>query len=285
MPSLFAGTDELICTALKIQRRAQLSDRSLRIAPLTDESASLLVNDLYERMAGNAPARPASRSEKLWHRRHATDIAVQNRSQETMLEKAVAILAGGGHMPGWFNQCPVASGISDPYADRKRAVDLVHISGDTARLIELKWCSNSPVHALFQILEYGLAYTFARLHKRALGLEGLPLMQARHVELDVVAPVVFFAPDNRTGLLARIFAPDNRLRLFARFDKALAGFAEARSGGEWSMSLGALAFPGSFDHVPFADGRAVMDTCRTTTLTDESRAVRDAFDNMTPVAG
>ena len=222
MPSLFAGTDELICTALKIQRRAQLSDRSLRIAPLTDESASLLVNDLYERMAGNAPARPASRSEKLWHRRHATDIAVQNRSQETMLEKAVAILAGGGHMPGWFNQCPVASGISDPYADRKRAVDLVHISGDTARLIELKWCSNSPVHALFQILEYGLAYTFARLHKRALGLEGLPLMQARHVELDVVAPVVFFAPDNRTGLLARIFAPDNRLRLFARFDKALA---------------------------------------------------------------
>ena len=142
----------------------------------------------------------------------------------------------------------------------------------TARLIELKWASNTPVHALFQILEYGLAYVLARRCKNELGLNALSLMQARHVELDVVGPVTFFAPDNWSDL-------------FARIDKALAGFAETCSSGAWSMSLRALAFPGEFDCVPFANGRAVRDKCRTTTLTRESRAVRDAFDNLTPTIG
>ncbi len=272
MPSLFAGTDELICAVLGIQRRDQMNHRSLQIAPLTDEDASLLVNKLYERMESNAPARLEARSRMLWRCRHACDIDACNRSEETMLEKAVANLARGGHMPGWFNQCPVASGIADPYSDRKRAVDLVHVCGDAARLIELKWASNAPLHALFQLREYGLAYTLARLRKRELGLEDLPLMRARHVELSVVGPAVFFEGDHGP-------------RLFVPVDKALAGFAKARSGGVWSMSLGALAFPDSFDRVPFVDGQAVRDGCRMTTLTKECRAVRDAFDNMTPVAG
>ena len=272
MPSLFAGTDELICDRLGIQRRAQLSERSPRVAPLSDEDTILLVNDLYERMAGNAPVQPQSRSEMLWRCRRATDIADQNRSDETMLEKAVAILADQGHMPGWFNQCPVASGVSDASSDRKRAVDLVHVSGDAARLVELKWASNMPVHALFQILEYGLAYVLARLRKNELGLDGLPLMQARHVDLDVVGPVRFFAPDNGS-------------ELFARIDKALAKFAETCSGGAWSMSLGARVFPGDFNRAPFEDGRAVKERCTTTSLTEEGRMVRDAFDNLTPAIG
>lgn len=269
MPSLFDGTDELICTALGIHRRSQLSDRSLRIAPLTDEGASRLVNELYERMARNAPVRPKSGSKMLWRCRRATEIAVQNRNCETILEKSVAILAAEGHMPGWFNQCPVASGVSDPHSDRKRAVDLVQFSGDTARLIELKWASNTSVHALFQILEYGLAYTLARLHKREMGLVNRLLMQAGHIELDVVGPGGFFEPDNWSDV-------------FVRADRALAGFADARSGGEWSMSLKALVFPGAFDRVPFADGRAVKEKCRTTMLTDEARLILGAFDNLTP---
>ncbi|MDE0240620.1 MAG: hypothetical protein OXQ84_10545 [bacterium] len=272
MPSLFAGTDDLICHRLKIQRRTQLNDRTLRIAPPSDDDASVLVNDLYERMAGNAPVLSDSRSLLLWRCRHAVDIAAWNRSEETMLERAVAILANQGHMPGWFNQCPVASGIADANSDRKRAVDLVHHSGDTARLIELKWASNTPVHALFQILEYGLAYVLARLCKNELGLDALPLMQARRVELDVVGPVVFFAPDNWSGL-------------FSRVDKALARFAEACSNGAWSMSVDALALPKDFDCVPFADGREVRNKCSATTLTREGHAVRHAFDNLTPAAG
>ena len=155
MASLFAGTDRLICSALGIQRREQLNDRALRIEPLSEERAIHLVNGLYERMARNVPARIEGRSEQLWESRRATDIADHHRGQETILEKAVANLAEQGHMPGWFNQCPVASGISDPHNDNRRAVDLVHLCSDTARLIELKWASNTPVHALFQVLEYG----------------------------------------------------------------------------------------------------------------------------------
>ena len=86
------------------------------------------MNGLYGRMAGNARAGTQRRSEQLWQCRRATDIADHNRSQEIILEKAVANLAEQGHMPGWFNQCPVASGIADPHEDKRRAVDLVHLS-------------------------------------------------------------------------------------------------------------------------------------------------------------
>ena len=179
MASLFAGTDSLICSALGIQRRGQLDDRALRIEALSEEGAIRLVNELYERMVSNVPARMEGRSEQRWRCRRAADIADRNRSQETILEKAVANLAEHGHMPGWSNQCPVASGIADSH-DSRRAVDLVHLSGDTARLIELKWASNTPVHAQFQLLEYGLAYVLARLRKSELRLDDQQLMQVRH---------------------------------------------------------------------------------------------------------
>ena len=51
MPSLFADTDKVICSALGIQRREQLMKRAL-VEPLSDETAACLVNGLYERMAG-----------------------------------------------------------------------------------------------------------------------------------------------------------------------------------------------------------------------------------------
>ena len=139
-------------------------------------------------MPANVPARIEGGSEQLWRCRRATEIADHNRSRETILEKAVANLAEQGHMPGWFNQCPVASGIADPHVNNRRAVDLVHLSGGSARLIELKWTSNTPVHALFQILEYGLTYVLTRLRKGELRLDDRQLMQVRHIGLEVVRP-------------------------------------------------------------------------------------------------
>ncbi len=271
MASLFAGTDSLICSALGIQRRGQLDDRALHIEALPEEGAIRLVNELYERMASNVPARMVGRSEQLWLCRRAADIADRNRSQETILEKAVANLAEHGHMPGWFNQCPVASGIADSHDDSRRAVDLVHLSGDTARLIELKWASNTPVHALFQVLEYGLAYVLARLRKSELRLDDRQLMQVRHMRLEVVGPAAFFGPGSWP-------------HLFATLDRALARFAEDRSGGAWTMSLEARAFPEGFHEVPLADGAAVNARCRTATLTAEGRMVRDAFFQLAPAS-
>ena len=169
MPSLFDGTDLPICTALGLGRRKQLNNRSRRIAPLSDEAAAGLVGALYQCLEANLPGRIATRSEMLWRCRHATWIRDSNAKRETMLEKAVAMLAVQGHMSGWFNQCAVATGLADPHRDRRRAVDLVSISGDTARLVELKWAGYTPADAAFQILEYGIAYALARRHKTEFG--------------------------------------------------------------------------------------------------------------------
>ena len=269
MPSLFAGTDRPICLALGIPHRRRLNDRAVRIEPLSDERAVLLVNGIYEQMAGNVPPRIEGRSGMLWQCRRATDIDARNRRQETILEKTVAVLAENGHMPWWYNQCPVASGIADSYADRRRAVDLVHLSSDAARLIELKWASNTPAYAVFQLLEYGLAYTFARLRKRELGLEDRDLMHVRRIVLEVVGPRVFFGAGGWP-------------QLFRALGKALAAFTKERSGGAWSMSLEARAFPEEFASVPFPDGRAVNAECRSGRLTAEGGMVRDAFCRLAP---
>ena len=269
MPSLFAGTDELICSVLEIQSRGQLNNRALRIAPLPDDKALHLLRNLYEQMAGNVPRRIKGRSTKLWQCRYATDIADHHQSQEMILEKAVALLAEGGHMPGWFNQCPVGSGITDSHSDRSRAVDLVHLSDDTARLIELKWASNTPAYALFQLLEYGLAYVVSRLLKGQLGLGDRRLMHVRNIVLQVVGPRAFFRAPSWP-------------QLFTSLGRAVESFAEERSGGAWSMSLQAYTFPEEFTSVPFLDGKSVQSGCRTGSLTNEGRMIRDAFLRLAP---
>ena len=217
MLSLFDGTDKLICDALGIQRRKKLNHRTLRIEPLSDEIAFSLINRLYEQMIANFSGQPVSQSEKLWCCRREPEIRDDNVNKETMLEKAVAILAEEGHMPEWFNQCPVASGITDPNKDRSRAVDLIHLSGGKARLIELKWTSNTPVHAQF--------------HMRELHLEKKRLMQVEQVQLEVVGPREFFDHEKRSDL-------------FSRMDKAVSKFAEEKTDGALSMSLRELSLSG-----------------------------------------
>ena len=150
----------------------------------------------YRRMMDNFSGMAAMPSKMLRCCRRAKEIRDDNRNPETILEKAVAILADKGRMPDWFNQCPVASGITNSSKDQRRAIDLVHLSSRKARLVELKWCSNTPVYALFEVLEYGLAYVFARLHARELHLERRRLMQVDQVELEVVGPRGFFGEKN-----------------------------------------------------------------------------------------
>ena len=191
-----------------------------------------------------------------------------------MLEKAVAILAEGCHMPWWFNQCPVASGIVRSSRNRKNAVDLVHWSesSGSARLIELKWKSNEPRYALREILRYGVAYIFCRVYRCKLPLQGeyyRPLMDAQSIELEVAAP-------------RRFYRGDNLETLYARVSRTLDEFACCKTGGKLSMSLSALAFPKNFDEVPFAKGQDVYEKCYTEELSHEGRLVRDAFEGLAP---
>ena len=275
MPSLFAGTDPLICHALRIKDRKHLNHKSAELEPLSDKTAFLLVKQLYNRIAENLQGQARPPSDKLWSCRRATCIRDDNTSPEKTLEKAVAILALQGHVPHWFNQCPVATGIVDPHADGKRSVDLVHLCGHMLRLVELKWWSkrrsDTLPFALFEVLEYGLAYLLARMHKSELGLEARCLMQdsVQLVRLEVVAQCEFFRRNSR------------HRDLFSRMRNALAGFAKAQTSGEWSMSLHALVFPDAF--VPFASGRAVNEACAPGRLSPKGREVRDAFANLAPL--
>lgn len=269
LPSLFDGTDLPICAALGIARREQLNNRSLRLVALSDETAAGLVGDLYRCLQGNLPNPVVARSQQLWRCRRATRIADRNASPEKILEKSAAMLAARHHMPGWFNQCPVATGLADSHKDKHRAVDLVHVTGETARLVELKWAAHTPAHAAFQVLEYGLAYALARRHKTEFGLEDRLLMRVRDVRLEVLALQAFFEGED--------WRP-----LFATLDRALAGFARRHSNGEWTMSLAARAFPGDFDSVPFENGETARTSCNAPRLTAEGLRVREALCRTAP---
>ena len=56
------------------------------------------IGKIYARLAANCP-RPSSDSEKLWELRRTTKISAHSPNKETMLEKAVAMLADNGYMP------------------------------------------------------------------------------------------------------------------------------------------------------------------------------------------
>ena len=111
------------------------------------------IDAILGQMKANIP-HPSSTSRGLWKLRQATQVAPHNTGRETMLEKAVAMLAAKGHMPGWFNQCPTASGIGDSSRTRHSSVDLVHWNeaDGHVRLIELKWDSDGPSKAMRQSL-------------------------------------------------------------------------------------------------------------------------------------
>ena len=225
------------------------------------------IGEIYRRMEKNCP-NPQSRSKRLWEFRRETNIAAHNSSKEIMLERAVVMLAYNENMPGWYNQCPTASGIGDSSRDRHSNVDLVHWSevDGHARLVELKWWNNSPSEAVQQVLRYGAAYYFCRWHRNKLPVRDRESMHARQVSLQVVAP----APYSNSIL------PDCLARARDKLKKFDIG---SRIEGV-SMSLDVLAFPEGFDRLPFSNGAEVSASCNRQDLTEEGRAIRDAFNNL-----
>ena len=189
-----------------------------------------------------------------------------------MLEKAVAMLAENRHMSGWFNQCPTASGIGDSSRNRHSNIDLVHWrdANARARLIELKWGSDSPSEAMRQILRYGAAYVFCRVHRNRLPVRHGSVMDARGVSLQVAAPASYYSDSGLRDCLSRA------RESLTRFDigSTIEGL---------SMSLDVLAFPKWFDSLPFANGKEVRAECDTAELTETGRKVRDAFDGLASV--
>lgn len=225
--------------------------------------------EILDRMEANCP-NPSSTSRKLWRLRCAK--GGQLRGKETFLEKAVAMLADNDHMPGWFNQCPVASGIGDSSGNKRRNVDLVHWCTEEGRLtlVELKWGSGTPAGAVRQILRYGAAYLFCRTHRHTLPVRNRPAMSAMHVALRVAAPTQDYPDKHLRDCLVR--ARESLSRVSGR--TGLPGL---------SMSLDALVFPEWFDHLPFTNGAKVRDSCDRSELTEEGRIIVDAFNGLASV--
>ena len=230
------------------------------------------ITDIYNQMEANYRGSPCSESKELWKLQYECNLFPSQQTPQTMLDKAVAMLAARGHMHGWFNRCPVAAGIIDPRADNNYRVDLVHWSESSkhARLVKLKWKwqSNDPLSALMQILRYGAAYIFCRVHRNALPLRNRPLMDAHHVSLEVVAPYSFCR-----NLKAQITKTHDSFIDNSFVDSKISGL---------KMSLKVLAFPDKFQ-IPFTNGGEVKSKCDTVQLTPEGQAVRDAFNNLTQI--
>ena len=229
------------------------------------------ITEILSQMEANIP-HPSSTSQKLWQLRRATDIISHNQSRETMLEKAVAMLAENRHMPGWFNQCPTASGIGDSSRNRHSNIDLVHWSrsGMRARLVELKWDSDSPSEAVRQVLRYGAAYLFCRMHRNRLPVWRDSVIDASDISLQVAAPACYYTDSGLRDCLSRARENLTRFDIGSRIDGL-------------SMSLDVLAFPEWFDSLPFANGEEVRAECDTAELTEAGRKVRDAFDGLASV--
>lgn len=229
------------------------------------------IGEILDRMEVNCPC-PSSDSRKLWQLRRATYISGHSRRKETMLEKAVAMLARNGHMPGWFNQCPAASGIGDSSRNKHSNVDLVHwrTTDKHALLVELKWDSDSPFQAVRQILRYGAAYFFCRRHRDRLPVRNRRVMSARQVSLRVAAP-------------ARYYADANLRRCLSRARESLQTLSSEPGMRGLSISLDVLAFPQWFDRLPFTNGAEVRKYCDRQRLTDAGQEIVDAFEGLTSV--
>ena len=233
--SIFDGSDKLIQDFLGLTDGKHLKQKSTcRRLVDTGRSASefeTLISDLYGRIEANRTSRTPSKEN--WRSSCQTRLDPGNRSPEILLERAIAILGEKGIMEGWCNQVPVASGLVDEYADKRAAVDLVHLEDNHATLVELKWASDTPAFAAFEILQYGLAYLFSYIHRKDFGYAGKDLMKINRVSLQVLAPSYYYDKCTLDWLGQGI-------------NEAIGSFAASKTNGAIVMGFDFLALPDGY---------------------------------------
>ena len=199
---IFRGTDEIISAFLGLSDGETLKQkktyRRLALDPNRHQDFDALIADLYGQIERNRTDHPPSKEN--WRSEAQTTLNPQNRSPEVLLERAIAILGQREILEGWFNQVPVASGLVNDSADKRAAIDLVRHQDDKAEFVELKWESDTPAYAAFEILQYGLAYLFSYVNREAFKYTRKPLMNVKEVSLRVLAPQVYYADSDLTWL-------------------------------------------------------------------------------------
>jgi hypothetical protein len=198
MPSIFEGIDEYIDTALDVRHIGTKAPhyarkRSALIASRPDSfDCAALLRKMAERIEKNwAAALHRTASAENWRWEKKTYRSDRNTSKEKILEKRIATQTD----LTWVNQIPTTSGLLNSTEGKLRSIDLAHqISVAKYEFIELKWGSDTPLFAAFEILKYGLLYLFSRQHAVELGylLEEKPLLRADAVALIVLAPSGYY---------------------------------------------------------------------------------------------
>ena len=175
-----------------------------------------------------------------------------------------------------INQIPVASGLINDRLDKRAAVDLARIAEDRLDLYELKWKSDTPIYAAFEILRYGLAYLLCRANAK-LGYTEFDTMKVSALGLNVVAPLPYYEHKDidLTWLQAGLNAGIGKV---AEEQLRVVGFC---------ASFQFLALPKELSVEPtglFASGAEAKAACGVTPLVaPQAMALVQAMSNLTPV--
>jgi hypothetical protein len=194
MKTIFEGADSLILEALSLGAGKSLKQKSTCAALIASPDFASRIDSLVSALFSQIERNWVDRNPSLmnWKLRRQTEINPINKSPEILLERAITILAERGLLPEWYNQLPIASGLLDDKSDKRAAVDLVRLNGNCAELIELKWASDTPTYAAFEILRYGLAFLFCRKMQERFQYHDYPLMKLERISLRVLAPCEYY---------------------------------------------------------------------------------------------
>lgn len=152
----------------------------------------LVYANLERRWRGRTRTDDRFPSSENWRWRRIPTLSEGNPSAEVSLEKLLIRTADDA----WANAVPTASGLFDD-GGRKANVDLAHRSGTRIAFVELKWASNHPVYAAFEVVGYALAWAQARLRAEEMGYvaDGVlrPALASDSTRWCVLAPAGFYA--------------------------------------------------------------------------------------------
>lgn len=202
MAAIFEGVDDLIDQALGVTRigttaphyRHKSSALALNGKPPYFSASAILraaLDRIYENWHTAQRISPRRASAENWRWKKQLHISDKNKSPEKQVEKRIAAICD----ENWVNQVPTASGLVNSSSEQHCNIDLVHrISANQIEFIELKYDSDTPLFAAFEILKYALLYVFSRAFAKELGypFQGNPILDACFVRLCVLAPPEYY---------------------------------------------------------------------------------------------
>jgi hypothetical protein len=231
--SILTGIGSLVDEWLQIEpkgkppcyrHRSAALDLSRRKTPITGTRDFLEAShtQIHNNWLAAIEASYSNPSKENWRWKRHLELSPQNTSPELILERSIVNACGDS----WSNQMPTASGLVDPAAGRRAAVDLVYRENPTTySLIELKVDSDNPLFAAIEILMYGLVFLWSKNNLEQLGYDEQtqPVLAANNIALSVLAPRSYYSDFDLTILATALnsglaeFGTRNGVRLAFEF--------------------------------------------------------------------